>query len=392
MAKSSLVECPVCETEFDPKAAGGWCTNSECGEWRYEGTTLDDDAETGDDDAEMSDDDTSANEPVEDEVEPTPAIRKVAAAESAETDEETDEDVDESEPVVDDEADQAIGTVDEQGDNDGGTDTGEPVEEAGEASGKGADEADGAKEPDDESDGAADETAEIDCPGCGETLAADTNFCPSCGEDVSTVEPEPADESSDELTECPSCSAEVDPEDSFCASCGEELDAHRGPDELSACPSCDADVDPEDSFCVSCGENLDAHREGTEGTDETDSTEPATDAAPVSDTQTAENGSAPESLVLAVRGQEITVSDGDTVGKELRRIVTESGGDEDAAVRIHREHIQFFREDGQFYLVDLGRNPTRVNDTRMEQDDREPIGPGDKVSLSGVVTLAVQAP
>ncbi len=373
MARSSLVECPVCETEFDPKAAGGWCTNSECGEWRYEGAdlTLGDDAEAGDDEAETSDGDASADEPVEEEMEPTPAIRKVAPAESTGNDEGIDEQVDESEPVADDEADHAVGTVDEQEGDDKGTDAGEAV---------------------DESEEVDDEEAEIDCPGCGETLAADTNFCPSCGEDVSAVEPEPADESSDELTECPSCGAEVGPEDSFCASCGEELDAHRGPDELTACPSCDADVDPEDSFCVSCGENLDAHRDGSKGTDETDSIEPVTDATSESDTQTAENGSAPDSLVLAVRGEEITVSDGDTVGKDLRRIVTESGGDEDAAVRIHREHIQFVREDGQFYLVDLGRNPTRVNDTRMEQVDREPIGPGDEVSLSGVVTLAVQAP
>lgn len=380
MAESSLVECPVCEAEFDPRAAGGWCTNSECGEWRYEGAELaPDDAEAAADTAEGSDDDANDDEPVEEEVEPTPAIRKVAPAESTEDEEAVDERVDSAET----DAAEAVEADEASGDE---TDEQKTVDEENEVD-VGSDEAA------DEDEEAADVTAEIDCPGCGETLAADTNFCPTCGEDVSAVEPESGDDSDEELTECPSCSADVDPEDSFCASCGEDLDAHRGPDELTACPSCDADVDPEDSFCASCGEDLDSHRDGVAGTDEPGSTQTAAGAATGTDAEPpAGNSSTPESLVLAVRGEEITVSDGDTVGRELRRIVTESGGDEDAAVRIHREHVKFVREDGQFYLVDLGRNPTRVNDTRMEQDDREPIAPGDEVSLSGVVTLAVQAP
>jgi uncharacterized OB-fold protein len=390
MAESTLVECPVCEAEFDPKAAGGWCTNSECGEWRYDSPDLTlDDVEPGTDDTESDD------EPVE--VEPTPAIRKIETEETAEVDE---EEADGSEAPEDDTGPVDIDAADEQEDD---VEIDEGIEKAVEASTDAVDAAAQPAEPDeaseaetqdeDEDGGTAEETAEIECPDCGETLAADTNFCPSCGEDVSAVEPASAGDGDEELTECPSCNADVGPEDSFCASCGEDLDAHRGPDELTACPSCDADIEPEDSFCATCGEDLDAHRGGPAGTDETDSTEPTTDVTSESEAGArAENGSAPESLVLAVRGEEITVSDGDTVGRELRRIVTESGGDEDAAVRIHREHVQFVREDGQFYLVDLGRNPTRVNDARMEQDDREPVGPGDEVSLSGVVTLAVQAP
>ncbi|WP_135303221.1 zinc ribbon domain-containing protein [Haloarcula amylovorans] len=29
------VECPICGEEFDPSAAGGWCTNPDCGEWQH---------------------------------------------------------------------------------------------------------------------------------------------------------------------------------------------------------------------------------------------------------------------------------------------------------------------------------------------------------------------
>ncbi|MEF8784723.1 MAG: zinc ribbon domain-containing protein [Haloarculaceae archaeon] len=395
MAESSLVECPVCEAEFDPRAAGGWCTNSECGEWQYDGPDL----TLDDDDTDEAEPDDGDDEPTEDEVEPTPAIRKVEPEEPAAVGEAGADDADA--PEDDDTGLPDTDTTDEQED-DGETDAVETGEKAGEASTDGADAAAQSaaepvetteEEPRNEDGETAKEPVEIECPGCGETLAADTNFCPSCGEDVSAVEPESADDDAEELTECPSCSADVGPEDSFCASCGEDLEAHRGPDELTACPSCDADIDPEDSFCVSCGEDLDAHRGGTAATDESDGAgSPADGTSESTSEATAATGTAPESLVLAVRGEEITVSDGDTVGRELRRIVTESGGDEDAAVRIHREHVRFVREDGQFYLIDLGRNPTRVNDTRMEQDDREPVGPGDEVSLSGVVTLAVQAP
>jgi len=95
---------------------------------------------------------------------------------------------------------------------------------------------------------------------------------------------------------------------------------------------------------------------------------------------------------LQTRGEELTVEDGDTVGRELRRIATDTGGDEEEAVRIHREHVRFVREDGRFYVVDLGRNPTRLNDDRLEQGDREPVGPGDELTLSNVITLAVSAP
>ncbi len=217
----------------------------------------------------------------------------------------------------------------------------------------------------------------FDCPSCGTELAEDTSFCSSCGEDVSSYDPE-SDEGVDEadiLSECPSCGTDVGPEDSFCAGCGEDLEKHRGDEEgLSECPSCGTDVGPEDSFCAGCGEDLDAVRAGA------DEKAPAT-----ADEE-------PESLVLATRGEEIVVDDGDTLGRELRRILTESGGDQDDAVRIHREHIRFVREEGQFHLVDLGRNPTRLNNIDMEEGDQKPVGPGDEIDLSGVISIEVQEP
>jgi len=288
----STVDCPVCGESFDPAAAGGWCTNSDCGEWRYDDLDSADDAGS---DAPGAGDET---------IPESEAPSEATATDEGESDE---------------------GESDEDETDEDETDEGEPAD------------------------------AEITCPACESSVDADANFCPVCGEDVSELEP-------------------------------------GSPEELTACPACGADVDPEDNFCSACGEDLDAHRDGgtTAQTGDAQSTQPDESSSDAPDDR--EASETPESLLLYTRGEEIAVADGDTVGRKLRRIVTETGGDEDDAVRVHREHVRFVREDGRFYVVDLGRNPTRLNDTPMEQGDREPVEPGDELHLSGVVTLVVREP
>lgn len=244
---TSRVECLVCGEEFDPSAAGGWCTNSECGQWRYaeaEGSPPDTADESADPlAAEVQSGDESSEQSTDEE--PSPAITKKGAPSAAE----------------------------------GGGEAATSTEAATEGE------------------------ATVDCPSCGADVGEDVNFCPICGTDMT------------------------------------------------------ADGD---------------------GASDADSGD-----AP---------GAEPNSLVLVARGQEIVVKAGDAVGRELRRIITESGGDQEDAVRIHREHIRFEREDGQFFLVNLGQNPTRLNNIDMEQGDRKPVEPGDEIELSGVVTLSVEAP
>lgn len=187
-------------------------------------------------------------------------------------------------------------------------------------------------------------------------------------------EPEPAEEEPKAAEpSCPDCGATVHPDDNFCSDCGSEL-GETAEAALEACPDCGADIDPDDSFCADCGADLEAAREELPAGDE------------------AAEEAAPDSLVLRARGETVAVSEDQTVGREIRRIVTETGGDEDDAVRIHREHVRFVREGGQFYLVDLGDNPTRLNDRRLSKGDRKPVEPGDEIELSGVVTLSVEAP
>lgn len=345
---TASVECPLCGEAFDPTAAGGWCTNSDCGEWQYEtDVTPDQSEESGD---EPTDGDANAAGP----------------------------------GVADDAADEGPDAgVDDDSDGSSAPDTADDADEPEATDESPADESpsDGSQAAPSSAGGSGD-VATFDCPGCGSTLDADVNFCPDCGEDVSAL---PVEESSaePELDACPSCGADVDADDNFCVSCGEDLSAHRGAADLSACPDCGADVDADDGFCAGCGADLDAHR---------------TDAGADDDSGTGDDtggddgtGGAPDALALAAHGRSVVVEDGDAVGREIRSLLTESGRPEDEAVRVHREHVRFVREAGQFYLVDLGANPTRLNGRALSKGDREPVGPGDELELSDVVTLTVEA-
>ncbi len=56
-AEGASVDCPECGESFDPSKAGGWCTNPDCGEFRWDG---DDGGGTSADEPEdESDDDTT---------------------------------------------------------------------------------------------------------------------------------------------------------------------------------------------------------------------------------------------------------------------------------------------------------------------------------------------
>jgi hypothetical protein len=362
---SKSVECPLCGEEFDPTAAGGWCTNSECGEWQYDGKveTTDEKEETpAEGENDPTDDSLFGDDTDETAAEGTDAGSASDEHESVSDLGETEEpelDLDDE----DDETEEADAEVDDE-------ETGEPELDLDDE----LDEGDGVDDAEVDEAQEAEDTLDA-CPECDTAVGPSDAFCPSCGEDLDAhrgSDEEEADEA--ELDACPSCGDDVGPEDAFCVSCGEDLDAHRGDDEeeLDACPSCGEDVEPDDAFCAGCGEDLDAHRGG--------------------DVDESAGETAPSTLALSAYGRSVVVGDDETVGRQIRSLLAEAGKNEDQAVRIHREHVRFVRENEQFYVVDLGENPTEVNGVRMSKGDREPIGPGGELTLSDVVTLDVEAP
>lgn len=344
---AQTVECPICEDEFDPTIAGGWCTNTECGEWQY--TEGNDEADSGDDGfvspAEMS---KSADE------------TDAEASPEADTLSEADDPVDDADESIQSPSD--IVEMDEQEAEEDDVETAD-AEPEGEFDSE--PEAVTEDEADSEPDGDAE--AEVDS-------------------DTQTEDDSGGSETELSTVECTDCGAELDEDANFCVECGAEITQGDESDELGACPSCEADVEPEDSFCVNCGADLDAHREGDGDTaDEAKEAEDAIDAL-------ADDEPVPGSLVLEVEGLEISVEDGEKVGREIRAALMDAGRPEEEAVRIHREHVRFVRESDSFYVLDLGDNPTALNGSSLTKGDREPVGPGDVLKLSGVATATVRAP
>lgn len=98
----------------------------------------------------------------------------------------------------------------------------------------------------------------------------------------------------------------------------------------------------------------------------------------------------PDELVLEVMNQEIHATDGDTLGRDIRTAMVESGASEEEAVYVHREHARLDLESEQFYLTRLGENSLKHNGRRVEKNERVPLETGDELSFSEVVTAVVR--
>jgi len=400
------VECPICGDEFDPTVAGGWCTNTECGEWQYTEATESEQADDGDDivsptEAAVSDDDPADKPDTDAIVEATAeaAADESSDAEPAEPDEE-DSDAGETptDPAVDE--DTAADAVDSD------TGGGDEADADGVVAPEAADEAETADEDGSTAADAVDgdESAAQDTEGTpahagtwadGEAESTEADATPDTDDEAESTEADATpdtddasavDDSADAVAadtiDCPDCGVELEADANFCMECGTDVSDVSPAKPLTACPGCDADISPDDNFCVNCGEDLSAHRDGTADDDAAD----ALDALGSSDEPV------PESLVLAVEGREIGVDDGEKVGREVRAALMDAGRPEEEAVRIHREHVRFVRETDSFYLLDLGDNPTRLNGRTLTKGDREAVTPGDELELSGVATVEIRAP
>jgi hypothetical protein len=97
----------------------------------------------------------------------------------------------------------------------------------------------------------------------------------------------------------------------------------------------------------------------------------------------------PDEFVLEVMGQEIEVTDGETVGREVRYAMVDAGAPEEEAVYVHRKHIRIEFDDEEFYLTRLGENSLTVNGSTVEKGNRVRIGDGDEIRFSDVVTATV---
>jgi len=79
------------------------------------------------------------------------------------------------------------------------------------------------------------------CPGCGQPVAKEAKFCPSCDQQLLLYR------------KCASCGADIPPQGRFCPSCGKPADERPS---MMKCKACGAENLPGASFCNACGERL----------------------------------------------------------------------------------------------------------------------------------------
>ena len=204
---------------------------------------------------------------------------------------------------------------------------------------------------------------------------------------------------------------ETPPTAGDCPNCGEELpDAGPGWD----CPACPADQGWAETPLADVTEiaGTDTERVADEGVTTVGELH---DARPdvlsartgiaarqvrswVEDTAPAESGvekvstqiqRSPGELVFEVMGQEFSVTDGETVGREVRQAMVRAGAPEDEAVYVHRKHIRIEAGRDGFRLTHLGQNDLTVNGQTVEQGATVSVGDGDEVGFSNVVTATV---
>lgn len=171
------------------------------------------------------------------------------------------------------------------------------------------------------------------------------------------------------------------------------------------CDACGAEVGPDDLFCISCGARLRTATQDVPAQTQVSEPLPRTEAAgslaglggsdlaaegPDSATMVFDEDEDPDAptfvfepepvlvLVRRATGEELTVADGDVVGKGTKASVRVSGNH-----GISRRHLRLSVRDGAYLIEDLGStNGTFLGDERLEPGVPREIGDGTVVRIA----------
>lgn len=355
--------CPICGRYFDPSESRGWCQNPSCGEWRHPSFPID------------GDPDEAESPPESESTRSCPNCGNQVRADA-----------------------NFCGQC------------GKPFKES-------------------ETPGDSDIAT---CPDCGADLpqlpSEQLAQCPICLFDLS--DSDDADLKQEEITECPNCGEDLSPIPSdkrvVCPGCRVDLEQALEADATAKSPEPEETTDIEtlddiatgyvrrlrgagittvddlvradpDELSASTGISARRIRDWIETAPvepgdsvppdvPTESTDTVEDVVDQQDTRIQRS---PKELVLEVMGQEISVTDGETVGREIRKAMVEAGAPEENAVYVHRKHVRIDVEDDSFYLTRLGENSLEINGQPVDKGNRIPIEDGDEISFSDVVTATV---
>lgn len=394
--------CAICGRHFDPSETRGWCPNPSCGEWQHPSFPL----EAGSAETEPTDQGSSG---ADEGMKTCPSCGNGVRVEANFCKHCAHPfDGKEDEPSTESGTAGAVGSAasDEGGDflecPDCGADLSDvPADrlsrcpicmfELGPNFGEQKPESETAPGARPEQESGPERAALADCPNCGEDLTPIPpemrTVCPGCRTDLKQ-EQAPTDADGDAGTAVETVDA-IEPgfearlKDAGVETVGDLIGTD--PDELSAKTGISARRIRGwiESASEESGESSRMEASGTAAGAADD-----TDDDPVNVEETVIQPSRKE-LVFEVMGREISVTDGQTVGAEVRSAMVEAGAPEQDAVYVHRKHVRVDAEGGKFFLTRLGENSLKVNDRPVEKGNRVPLEDGDQVTFSNVVTATV---
>lgn len=221
----------------------------------------------------------------------------------------------------------------------------------------------------------ADESKDkVVCQSCGVSVP-ETNFCKECGASLSSdsqtssqsgTDSQPSGSARSDTGSQPTGGAQADvgsqPTGGVQSDTTPQADSGEpdSDDTLETCPSCGEDVQNKWPSCPFCQEDLEQHRGSTDD-------------------------NPPDTVVVEVKRDELRAGDGESIGADIRRAYVQAGGDKSEAQYISREHVRIEREGEQFFIVNTGRNGTKLNGEKLALDERQPISEGDTLDFAGVV-------
>lgn len=177
----------------------------------------------------------------------------------------------------------------------------------------------------------------------------------------------------DSLERCPKCNQQFDASytDGWCPyfDCGEyQAPAYRSDDVESAkCPECGDEIESDYQVCPWCGESL------------------STEASEPSPGDLLAEGE----LRLDIDGQKLTLSTGETLGKNIRIVLQSQGRPDHICRKIHSEHARIIASNGTLLLRKEGRNSLTLNGRDLDQGEVRPVTGGDTIGFSGVIEAEI---
>lgn len=178
----------------------------------------------------------------------------------------------------------------------------------------------------------------------------------------------------DSLDTCDECGEQFAPSytNGWCPyyDCGEyQKPSYRseGSNDLH-CPKCGNEIKPKYQICPYCGVKL---------------SENSSDLS-------AEDLLSEGEIRLNINGQKLTLSPGDSVGKNIQIVLRSQGKSKQTCRHINAEHARLIKSQGTILLRNETKDPLSINGRDLKKGELRPISDGDTLRFSNAIDVKIE--